>query len=86
MDTIVTHTAVLDVRAGHGVLPGPAVVAAPPRTGQLPWAARSGCYRQAVLVIRWYLDGIRLAQLAADNRIGGSTAHRYLHEGIVWWS
>jgi hypothetical protein len=33
-------------------------------------------------VIRWYLDGTRLAQLAADNRIGGSTAYRYLHEGI----
>ena len=33
-------------------------------------------------MIRWYLDGTRLAQLAADNRIGGSTAYRYLHEGI----
>jgi hypothetical protein len=51
-----------------------------------PWAARSGCYRQAVLVIRWHLDGTGLAQLAADNRIGGSTAYRYLHEGIVWSS
>ena len=29
-----------------------------------------GCYRQAVLVLRWVLDGTRLAQLAADNRIG----------------
>ena len=46
-------------------------------------------------MIRWYLDGTRLAQLAADNRIGGSTAYRYLHEGtayrylhegIVWWA
>jgi hypothetical protein len=86
MDTIGTYTAVLDVRGGHSVLPGPAVVAAPPRAGHPPWAARSGCYRQAVLVIRWYLDGTRLAQLAADNRIGGSTAYRYLHEGIVWSS
>jgi hypothetical protein len=41
-----------------------------------------GCYRQAVLVLRWLLDGSRLAQLAADNRIGRSTAYRYLHEGI----
>lgn len=41
-----------------------------------------GCYRQAVLVIRWYLDGTRLAQLAIDNTIGSSTAYRYLHEGI----
>src|SRR3954465_6026014 len=41
-----------------------------------------GCYRQAVGVLRWFLDGTRLAQLAADNRIGRSTAYRYLHEGI----
>jgi hypothetical protein len=41
-----------------------------------------GCYRQAVLVLRWLLDGTRLAQLAADNDIGRSTAYRYLHEGI----
>jgi DDE superfamily endonuclease len=41
-----------------------------------------GCYRQAVLVLRWFLDGTRLAQLAADNAIGSSTAYRYLHEGI----
>jgi hypothetical protein len=41
-----------------------------------------GCYRQAVLILRWFLDGTRLAQLAGDNRIGRSTAYRYLHEGI----
>src|SRR4051794_41612143 len=35
-----------------------------------------------MLVLRWFLDGTRLAQLAADNRIGRSTAYRYLHEGI----
>lgn len=41
-----------------------------------------GCYRQAVLVLRWFLDRTRLVQLSADNRIGRSTAYRYLHEGI----
>jgi len=41
-----------------------------------------GCYRQALLVLRWFIDSTRLAQLAADNRIGRSTAYRYLHEGI----
>jgi hypothetical protein len=41
-----------------------------------------GCYRQAVLILRWFLDGTRLAQLAGDNWIGRSTAYRYLHEGI----
>jgi hypothetical protein len=46
------------------------------------WRRALGCYRQAVLVLRWFLDGTRLAQLAADNRIGRSTAYRYLHEAI----
>src|SRR3954451_9575106 len=41
-----------------------------------------GCYRHAVLVLRWFLDGTGLAQLATDHRIGRSTAYRYLHEGI----
>jgi hypothetical protein len=41
-----------------------------------------GGYRQAVLVIRWFLDGTRLAQPAVDHGIGTSTANRYLHEGI----
>jgi hypothetical protein len=41
-----------------------------------------GCYRQAVLVLRWFCDGTRLAQLACDHRIGRSTAYRHLHEGI----
>jgi hypothetical protein len=41
-----------------------------------------GPWRQAVLVLRWFLDGTRVAQLAVDNQISGSTAYRYLHEGI----
>src|SRR5437763_2901798 len=41
-----------------------------------------GCYRQAVLILRWFLDGTRLAQLAIDNAISASTAYRNLHEGI----
>src|SRR4051812_23312693 len=34
------------------------------------------------MLLRWFVDGTRLVQLAADNRIGRSTAYRYLHEGI----
>src|SRR3954470_17518025 len=41
-----------------------------------------GCYRQGAVVLGWFLDGARLAQLSVDNRIGSSTAYRYLHEGI----
>jgi hypothetical protein len=35
-----------------------------------------------VLVLRWFLDGTRVAQLAVDNQISLSTGYRYLHEGI----
>lgn len=41
-----------------------------------------GSWRHAVLVLRWFLDATRVAQLALDNQISGSTAYRYLHEGI----
>jgi hypothetical protein len=35
-----------------------------------------------VLVIRWFLDGTRVTQLATDNAIGRPTCYDYLHEGI----
>jgi len=37
---------------------------------------------QAVLVLRWFLDGTRMSQLARDNQISKSTGYDYLHEGI----
>src|SRR3712207_5302323 len=77
----VTYTAVLPV-AEETVLFGrdcwpPSDAAAAPEVGGGRWAAR-----QAVLILRWFCDGTRLAQLAADSEIGRSTAYRYLHEGI----
>src|SRR4051794_3636165 len=41
------------------------------------------CYRQAVLVLRWLLDGTRMSQLARDNAISKSTGYDNLHEGIA---
>src|SRR5918997_2328949 len=78
----VTYTAVLpaDEETVQGVS---ALLAADRRRRHTrPKRRALGCYRQAVLVLRWFLDGTRLVQLAADNRIGSSTAYRYLHEGI----
>lgn len=40
------------------------------------------CRDQAILVLRWFLDGTRVRQLATDNRISISTGYDYLHEGI----
>lgn len=41
-----------------------------------------GCFKQAVLALRWFLDGTRISQLACDNVISVPTAYRYLHEAI----
>lgn len=39
-----------------------------------------GCYRQAVLVLRWFREDTTLRMLARDAGIGISTAYRYPHE------
>lgn len=52
------------------------------RRGTRAGTRKLGCVTQAVLILRWFLDGTRLRQLAADNMIGKSTAYAYLHEGI----
>jgi len=41
-----------------------------------------GCFAQAVLILRWFIDGTRIKQLAVDNAISVKTVYRYLHEGI----
>lgn len=52
------------------------------RRGTRAGTRKLTCFAQAILVIRWFLDGTRLKQLAGDNTIGISTAYAYLHEGI----
>jgi hypothetical protein len=78
----VSYTAVLPVRESTVLFVSGLLAAERRRRGTRGRRRVLGCYRQAVLVLRWFLDGTRLAQLAADNRIGRSTAYRYLHEGI----
>ncbi|GHA58045.1 hypothetical protein GCM10010303_82180 [Streptomyces purpurascens] len=56
----------------------------PPEGSRNPGTARSGPRRaQAVLVLRWFVDGTRVAQLARDNGISNPTAYRYLYEGLT---
>jgi hypothetical protein len=78
----VTYTAVLPADADTVQFVSALLAADRCRRRTRPKRRALGCYRQAVLVLRWFLDGTRLAQLAADNDIGRSTAYRYLHEGI----
>lgn len=42
-----------------------------------------GCFRQAALVLRWFINGTRLPQLPRDDALSASTAYRYLHEGLT---
>ncbi len=83
MSDPVTYTAVLPV-AEETVQFVSGLLAAERRRRARGRRRALGCYRQAVLVLRWFLDGTRLAQLAADHRIARSTAYRYLHEGIAY--
>src|SRR3954449_5603994 len=78
----VTYTAVLSVAEETVQFVSGLLAAERRRRGTRGRRRALGCYRQAVLVLRWFLDRTRLAQLACDNRIGRSTAYRYLHEGI----
>src|SRR5215211_8274323 len=82
MSDPVTYSAVLPVSKETALFVSALLTAERRRRGTRSRRRALGCYRQAVLVLRWFCDGTRLAQLAADNRIGRSTAYRYLHEGI----
>jgi DDE superfamily endonuclease len=79
----VTYTATLPV-SGHTVLFVSGLLNAERRRLGTRAGTRSlGCYRQAILVLRWLLDGTRIRQLAADNALSRSTGYAYLHEGLT---
>jgi hypothetical protein len=86
VSSISTYTTVLDVSrdtaefvsrlpAGHRVRPRT-------RAG----TRALGPFKQAILILRWFVDGTRIAQLARDNAIAVPTAYRYLHEGLTFLS
>jgi hypothetical protein len=78
----VTYTAVLPVRE-HTVnfLTG-LLTAERARRGTRAGTRALPARDQAVLILRWFLDGTRMRQLARDNRVSVSTGYDYLHEGI----
>jgi hypothetical protein len=78
----VTYRAGLDLRRETVVYLAGLLHAEQRRRGTRAGRRALGCFTQAVMILRWLIDGTRLTQLAADNTIGGSTAYRYLHEGI----
>jgi hypothetical protein len=79
----VAYTAVLEVSEDSvlflsGLLHGERV-----RRGTRRGRRALGTYKQAVLVLRWFLDDTRMSALARDNGIAVSTAYDYRDEGIA---
>jgi hypothetical protein len=79
----VTYTATLPVGEHTVLFLSGLLHAERRRLGTRAGARVLGCYRQAVLVLRWLLDGTRITQLAADNALSRSTGYTYLHEGLT---
>jgi hypothetical protein len=78
----VTYTAVLPVRDRTVVFLTGLLDTERRRRGTRTGRRALTSFQQAVLVLRWFLDGTRVTQLATDNKIGKSTAYAYLHEAI----
>jgi DDE superfamily endonuclease len=79
---LVTYTAVLPIGESTVAFVSGLLAGEQARRGTRRGRRALGCYRQAIMVLRWFLDATRVAQLALDNQISGSTAYRYLHEAI----
>lgn len=82
MSGSVTYTAVLDMSRDTVEFLSRLLAANRRRRRTRRGRRALSCFRQAVLVARWFLDGTRVAQLACDNAISDKTCYRYLHEGI----
>lgn len=82
VDMSVTYTATLPVRDETVAFLAGLLEAERARRGTRTGTRSLSCHDQAVLVLRWFLDGTRVAQLAGDNAISESTAYDYLQEGI----
>lgn len=82
MPTSVTYTATLEINRATVEYLAIKLAAHRRAIGTRAGTRSLGAFKQAVLVLRWFLNGTRVRQLALDNAISGSTAYDYLHEGI----
>lgn len=79
----VTYEAVLDVSTDSVVFLSALLHAERVRRGTRKDTRALGTYKQAVLVLRWFLDDTRMSALARDNALSLSTAYDYRDEGIA---
>jgi hypothetical protein len=79
----VTYTAVLEFSEDSVLFLSALLRAERVRRGTRRGRRALGTYKQAVLVLRWFLDDARIRALARDNAIAVSTAYDYRDEGIA---
>lgn len=79
----ITYEAVLDVSESTVQFLAGLLHAERARRGTRKNTRALGEYKQAVLVLRWFLDDARMVDLARDNRIAVSTAYDYRDEAIA---
>lgn len=79
----VTYTAVLEVSEDGVLFLSALLHAERRRRGTRKGTRVLGTYKQAVLVLRWFLEDTRMSALARDNAIAVSTAYQYRDEGIA---
>ncbi len=81
--TSITYTAVLDVGRETAETLARLLREHRDRLGTRKNTRALSVFKQGILVLRWFVDGTRLAQLSRDSRISVPTAYRYLHEGLT---
>jgi hypothetical protein len=79
----VSYTAVLDVSPDSVLFLSGLLDAERTRRGTRKDTRALSTYKQAVLVLRWFLEDTRMSALARDNAISASTAYEYRDEGIA---
>ncbi|MEC3975711.1 HARBI1 family protein [Amycolatopsis sp. H20-H5] len=79
----IAYTAVLEVSEDSVLFLSALLHAERQRRGTRTGRRALGTYKQAVLVLRWFLDDTRMSALARDNGIAVSTAYSYRDEGIA---
>jgi hypothetical protein len=79
----VAYTAVLEVSEDSVLFLSGLLNAERVRRGTRKGRRALGTYRQAVLVLRWFLEDTRMSALARDNAIAVSTGYDYRDEGIA---
>lgn len=79
----VAYTAALDISVDTVLFLPSLLHAERQRRGTRKGARALGTYKQAVLVLRWFVEDARMSALARDNGIALSTAYDNRDEGVT---